>query len=55
MKVKVIETTECDFKPITVAITIETQEEYDALKAMAWRNATIPQLFSDSNAKHVEF
>ena len=54
MKVKVIETTECDFKPITVAITIETQEEYDALKAMAWRNATIPQLFSDSNAKHVE-
>lgn len=55
MKVKVIETTEVvKFKPITVAITIETKEEYDALKAMAWRNASIPQLFGGSNTKHIE-
>ena len=55
MKVKVIETTEVvKFKPITVAITIESKEEYDALKAMAWRNASIQQLFSGSNADYIE-
>jgi hypothetical protein len=42
------------FNPIAITITIESQEEYEAIKKMAWHNASIPDLLEAVHRPHVE-
>ena len=50
--VKVIEAEE-GFKPITLSITLETQEEVKALRLLAWRDHNAAaKCISDNHSEH---
>ena len=41
------------FKPISVTITIETEEELEALQTMSRFNVSIPELVSNREHQHI--
>lgn len=53
MQVQVVEDDENAFKPIKVQITIETEEEAEALYAMLQLNVSIPKLISRTEQKGI--
>lgn len=42
------------FDPIAITLTIESQEEYEAIREMAWHNVSIPNLIDTVHQPHVE-
>jgi hypothetical protein len=53
MKIQKTEPTKT-FQPITITITIESEEELKSIKKMAGYNATISSYFSDSDSETVK-
>lgn len=54
MKIERVEQ-ECKFQPITISMTIESKEEFDAIREMAEYDASIPKMVDDDpNSKQHE-
>jgi len=53
MKIQKTEPT-TTFKPISITITIESEEELNSIKKLTGYNATISKYFSDSNFETVK-
>lgn len=53
MKVEQL-TKEEGFKPVQFKITLETQEEVDAVYALGWTNGSVPEAVANSRKEHLE-